>query len=110
MMPMTARPCANCPFRNDGKGVSLAEGRIEQILSDLDSDDYKTFTCHKTIKNKKKERLMCAGALAVQAKMGRLPVIARLGLITGDLTQSDLNRSMEMVIDPPALAQRLIRN
>ena len=32
-MPITKRPCANCPFRSDGAGVELEPGRVEGIVS-----------------------------------------------------------------------------
>lgn len=48
-MPITKRPCANCPFRCDGAGVELSPGRLEGIVSDLLADDQQTFVCHKTL-------------------------------------------------------------
>ena len=45
-MPITKRPCANCPFRCDGAGVQLEPGRLEGIVSELLADDQQTFVCH----------------------------------------------------------------
>lgn len=100
-MPITKRPCANCPFRCDGAGISLRPGRVEGIVSDLLADDQQTFVCHKTLD---KERMTCAGAVAVMSKLGRLPVIARLGLAYGIITSDDIEASAAMVIEPSTLA------
>lgn len=100
-MPITKRPCANCPFRCDGAGVELNPGRLEGIVSDLMADDQQTFVCHKTLD---KERMTCAGAVGLMYKLGRLPVIARLGLAYGVITKDDIAASAAMVIEPSGLA------
>ena len=99
-MPITKRPCANCPFRCDGAGIELNPGRLESIVSHLLADDQQTFVCHKTLE---KERMTCAGAVALMSKLGRLPVIARLGLAYGVITEDDIVASAAMVIDPSSL-------
>lgn len=99
-MPITKRPCANCPFRCDGAGIELNPGRLEGIVSHLLADDQQTFVCHKTLE---KERMTCAGAVALMSKLGRLPVIARLGLAYGVITEDDIVASAAMVIDPSSL-------
>lgn len=99
-MPITKRPCANCPFRSDGEGIQLNPGRLEGIVSDLLGDDHASFVCHKTLD---KERMTCAGAVAVMSRLGRLPLIARLGLVYGVITTADIAASAEMVIDPSSL-------
>jgi len=99
-MPITKRPCANCPFRSDGAGISLRPGRIEGIVSGLIADDQQTFVCHKTLDT---ERMTCAGAVAVMSKLGRLPVIARLGLTCGVISPADIDASAAMVLDPVEL-------
>lgn len=99
-MPITKRPCSNCPFRNDGAGVELREGRLQNIVTGLMADDTRTFVCHKTLDS---ERMTCAGAVGVMSKAGRLPVIARLGLVYGVITQNDIEASAAMVIDPQSL-------
>ncbi len=58
--------------------------------------------CHKSIDKKK---MTCAGAVAVLSKVGRLPVIARLGLVVGVIAREDIAASAAMVIDPSQLAQ-----
>lgn len=100
-MPITKRPCANCPFRCDGSGIQLEPGRVEGIVSDLLADDQQTFVCHKTLD---KERMTCAGAVGLMSKLGRLPVIARLGLVYGVITKADIEASAALVIDPSDLA------
>ena len=101
-MPITKRPCANCPFRRDGAGIELQPGRIDGIVDDLLADDRQTFVCHKTLDT---ERMTCAGAVAVMSKLGRLPVIARLGLVTELITMEDIEASAALVIDPSDLAR-----
>lgn len=44
-MPITKRPCSNCPFRCDGAAIELRPGRIEGIIKGLLADDFLTFTC-----------------------------------------------------------------
>lgn len=100
-MSITKRPCANCPFRCDGAGIELHAGRLEGIVSDLLTNDQQTFVCHKTLD---KERMTCAGAVGLMSKLGRLPVIARLGLIYGVITHDDIAASAAMVIEPSGLA------
>ena len=99
-MPITKRPCSNCPFRCDGAAIELRPGRIEGIIKGLLADDFLTFTCHKTVDS---ERMTCAGAVAVMAKLERLPVIARLGLQVGVISNEDIAASMAMVLDPETL-------
>lgn len=104
-MPITKRPCANCPFRCDGAGIELSPGRLAGIVSDLLADDTQTFVCHKTLD---KERMTCAGAVGLMSKLGQLPVIARLGLACGVITNSDIVASAAMVVDPSDLSLRSI--
>lgn len=99
-MPITKRPCSNCPFRSDGAGIELHPGRLEGIVAELLADDSQTFVCHKTLNQ---ERMTCAGALGLMSKLGRLPVVARLGLVCGVLSQDDIAASASMVIDPDNL-------
>lgn len=47
--------------------------------------------------------MTCAGAVAVMAKLERLPVIARLGLQVGVISNEDIAASMAMVLDPATL-------
>lgn len=96
-MPITKRPCSNCPFRHDGAGIELRPGRLEGIVSELFSDDRHIFVCHKTLDT---ERMTCAGAVGAMSKLGRLPVVARLGLAVGAITVKDIAASAALVIDP----------
>lgn len=70
-------------------------------ISELLANDLQTFVCHKTLD---KERMTCAGAVSIMAKLGRLPVIARLGLAYGVITRGDIEASAALVIDPSDLA------
>lgn len=99
-MSITKRPCANCPFRFDGAGIELRAGRLESIVSGLLADDHQTFVCHKTID---KKRMTCSGAVGFMSKLGRLPVIARLGLALGVITSADISACAAIVIDPGGL-------
>jgi hypothetical protein len=99
-MPIMKRPCSNCPFRNDGKGVELCPGRLENIVSGLVADDHQTFVCHKTLET---ERMTCAGAMGVLYKLGRLPLIVRLGLVTGVIEVSDIEASAEISISTDSI-------
>lgn len=99
-MPITKRPCANCPFRRDGAAIELKPGRVEGVINGLLADDFSTFVCHKTLDS---ERMTCAGAVAVMAKLERLPVIARLGLHVGVLSEDDIAESMALVLDPSTM-------
>lgn len=103
IVPITKRPCSNCPFRRDGAGIALAPGRLEGIVKTLLADDHETFVCHKTLDA---ERMTCAGAVGVMAKMGRLPLIARLGLAVGVITPNDVKACSEAVLDTNSLTLR----
>lgn len=99
-MPITKRPCANCPFRKDDAAIELRPGRLKSIVADLQADDQQTFVCHKSLS---RERMTCAGAVGFMSKTGRLPVIARLGLVYGVISTNDIEVSAAMVIDPADL-------
>lgn len=97
-MPITKRPCSNCPFLCDHGAIELRPGRLDEIITGLLQDDMGTFVCHKTLDT---QRLTCAGA--VMEKLGRLPVIARLGLVYGVITKADIEASKQIVIEPSDL-------
>jgi CBS domain-containing protein len=59
-----------------------------RIIAYLLADDTPTFVRHKTLAA---ERMTCAGAVGVMSKLGRLPVIARLGLAVGIITERDID-------------------
>ena len=71
-------------------------GRLEGIVSDLLADDHQTFVCHKTLDT---ERMTCAGAVGLMSKLGRLPLIARMGLVMGVISNKDIEASAAMVVD-----------
>lgn len=102
-MPIVKRPCSNCPFRCDEGAIELHPGRLRGIVTGLLQNDMQTFVCHKTLDA---QRMTCAGAVAVMAKLGRLPVIARLGLVHGVITKDDIEASKQLVIEPEELEIR----
>lgn len=61
------KPCKNCPFRNDGYGVSLKRGRATKIVKDILQDKY--FPCHKHV-YEKAQNPVCRGALTMLHKQG----------------------------------------
>jgi len=69
-------------------------------VTDLLADDHHTFVCHNTLN---KVRMTCAGAVGIMSKLERLPVIARLGLAYGVITEDDISASAALVIEPSAL-------
>lgn len=99
-MCIKKRPCSNCPFRCDGAAIVLRPGRLEGIITGLLRDDTQTFVCHKTVGA---QAMTCAGAVAVMDKLGRLPVIARLGLRLGVISADDVDVSKRLVIEPSRL-------
>lgn len=74
-------------------------------MSDLLADDQQTFVCHKTLD---KERMTCIGAVGFMTKVGRLPVVARLGLVCGVISKDDIAASAATVIEPTDLALTLV--
>src|SRR3989344_9461516 len=95
-MTITKRPCSNCPFRSDGAGIELHPGRLEGIVAELLADDSQTFVFHKTLNQ---ERMTCAGALGLMSKLGRFPVVARLGLVCGVISQAHIAAIVSIAID-----------
>lgn len=91
------KPCANCPFRKAG-AIELAPGRVESILQDLKRHDNKIFVCHKTLDSK--EISACMGALAYQWRDGRIPILARLALMSEKITPAELDAVAPELIDP----------
>lgn len=107
------RPCSNCPFRKEG-AIELQPGRVEGIIDTLLSDDYSTFSCHKTVHNARTGgewdddgnysasgfESMCAGAMIYLEKAGRPTVGMRLGQRLGMYCPEDLTPHFNSVIDP----------
>lgn len=73
-------------------------------MEGLLADDQQTFVCHKTLD---KDRMTCAGAIGLMSKLGRLPVIARLGLAYGIISKDDIEASAAMVIEPGSMSVAL---
>ena len=103
-MPIKKRPCSNCPFRCDGAASQLVPGTLEAPNAGLRSTEMSTFVGHNSLDP---PRLTCAGAVAVMAKLGRLSVIARLGLVHEVITKADIEASKQLVIEPSDLNLKL---
>lgn len=109
------KPCSNCPFRKDGNGIGLSEGRLSGTLEGISSGEHGTFHCHKTIDYGKYNvldyladdtgevrevdselmtRKHCAGAMAVSIMSGRLPMIVRMGIMYGLIEQDHYDEAM----------------
>lgn len=105
------KPCANCPFRNDGQAIDLMPGRKEEIIESLLNGESMTFSCHKTVyrpdgvnfnddgEYTPKEVSHCPGAAAVARKFGRdtvaVQVASRLGFIDEDHYDGALEGTLE---------------
>ncbi|MCA1064632.1 hypothetical protein QTG56_23785 (plasmid) [Rossellomorea sp. AcN35-11] len=85
-MYQVKRPCKDCPFvKGSSTNITLAEGRIEDIINELHSD--KTFSCHKTVNYNDLEDTsknnFCAGAMNYLIKEGKpnqpMQIAERLG-------------------------------
>lgn len=115
------KPCSNCPFRKDGNGIGLSEGRLSGTLEGISSGEHGTFHCHKTIDYGKYDvldylsddtgevkeidseimtRKHCAGAMAVSIMSGRLPMIVRMGIMYGLIEQDHYDEAMADVYTP----------
>jgi hypothetical protein len=87
-------PCIDCPFiKGSRTNVTLAEGRIEEIVDDLRKD--KSFTCHKTLEKPKEQH--CAGALIFLEKENRPNQMMRIAERLGMYDRRKLNMDVELV-------------
>lgn len=77
-------PCENCPFRKTKKLI-VTKARAKELVKQV-VDSGKTFTCHKTLKNKMGTH--CAGAIELIKKEGKphygLSVARSLGIYNPD--------------------------
>ncbi len=114
------KPCANCPFRKEG-AIELMPGRLDSIIEGLLADDFESFLCHKTVNREVEDDFeetfdhrhdeagrpildgekLCAGAAAYLIKAKRPTVGMRIALITGSISPSQWDASLDLVIDPP---------
>lgn len=108
------KPCANCPFLKEG-AIDLRPGRLEGIVSELESDDTATFMCHKTVHTSKGgswsedghyqpsgHEAMCAGAVAYLLKVRRPTIGMRLAFMGGEASPEQWDEAKTLVIDPPS--------
>ena len=99
--------CANCPFRREG-AIELMPGCLHSIVESLRHNDNEVFICHKTVYSARGRKSggteprgsVCAGALAYMHREGRLPVAARVAVHYGTLSLDDVNRNIEVIVDP----------
>jgi hypothetical protein len=83
------KPCANCPFLKDkSKAIDLHPERVPGIVKDLLTGEATSFSCHKTVHNRKTggtwtededgnevyeqsgNEKQCAGSLIMMQKLG----------------------------------------
>jgi hypothetical protein len=104
-----SKPCSNCPFRKDSQAIDLADGRKEDIIEGLLSGREASFPCHKTVySSNHKERKsdawsLCPGAAAVARKFGRDITLIQVASRMNAVSQSFLDASMALTIDPSDL-------
>lgn len=93
------KPCSNCPFRNDDKGIRLTEDRAQEISYGI-THQQGTFACHKTTVSDEDGGLLserdsehCAGALIMLEKMNQPNQMMRISERFGayDRTKLDMN-------------------
>ena len=106
------KPCANCPFRNDGRAIELQPGRREDILHEILSQRSATFPCHKTAHRPDGRNFdedgnyaptdvsVCPGAAAVARKFGRDLQIVQLGYRLGFISENHYDEAMSETMEP----------
>jgi hypothetical protein len=108
------RCCDNCPFLK-GTSMVLEPGRMEGIVEHI-QNDLNVFPCHKTTHALRRDddeedeagsydwhgrEQACLGALAFNFQQhGRLPVLARLALMSGDLKLETLEAQAATLAEP----------
>lgn len=100
------KPCANCPFLRTG-GIHLRQGRLKDIVDGLLLDDHSSFVCHKTANYSDEAarvglsggEVMCAGAAAYLAKVGRPTVGMRVAQAFGAVESDHWREAMDLVVD-----------
>jgi hypothetical protein len=91
------KPCKDCPFRvGSSTNMTLAEGRIEEIVDDLRRD--MSFTCHKTLDMPNMEQEHCAGALIFLEKEDNPNQIMRFAERIGLYDRHKLKMDCESLI------------
>ena len=102
----------NCPFLKVG-GIELREGRLEEIIEDVEQNDLNVFYCHKTVHSKKtggrwlqngdyirsKQESICAGSIIYLEKRKRPSVYMRIGRAFEMYKPERLKNSYDLVID-----------
>lgn len=105
------KPCADCPFRNDGAAIELMPGRKEEILAGLLTGASQSFACHKTVHRDDGRNFddegnyapvsvsQCPGAAAVARKLGRDTVMAQIAIRLGVIASDHFDKALSLTID-----------
>jgi len=89
------QPCKDCPFiPGSSTNTTLAEGRIESIVSDLRAD--RGFICHKTLDHVVKNE-HCAGAMIFLEREDRPNQLMRVAERLGIYDRNGLNMDAEII-------------
>lgn len=83
--------CKKCPFKDNGKAMSLKDGRVDEIKAMLLGNDSNSFNCHQTVYNindrmestEPQELKMCYGAFKFLLEHGKLNTQMRLAATWG---------------------------
>lgn len=98
------KPCQDCPFRpGSSTNETLAEGRIDEIVSDLRGD--RAFICHKTLDHVRNNE-HCAGALIFLEKEDRPNQLMRVAERLGIYDRTKLDMDVEIIPNDPGPANR----
>lgn len=92
------KPCANCPFRSDGKAIHLSPGRRQGIHESITKYG-ENFTCHKhndhddlgAAINDPSKNITCAGMLVYLTHLKRPNTMMQVMSRLGAWNQADLN-------------------
>lgn len=103
------KPCANCPFLNEG-AIELREGRLDGIKADLLNNSFASFLCHKTTYatggetsecgdhyHTSGKESHCAGATAFLLANGMSNVLMRLAFSDGLIKPSDFDEAITLI-------------
>lgn len=108
-------PCGNCPFLNNGKAISLEDGRKEEIITGLLKGLQGSFHCHKTVHRPDGRNFNddgdyepvdvshCPGAAAVSRKFGRDTTMVQIATRLGFIKEDHYDKALSLTIEPEDL-------
>lgn len=108
------KPCSNCPFRSDDKGVRISETRAQEIADGI-TIKQGTFSCHKTTNDKDgdiaddKDVQHCAGAMIMLEKMEKPNQMMRLEERFGGYDRHKLDMNAPVVDDADEFVEHASR-